>query len=153
MRAIVLYPEFYVPQPFKWCSVNTFQQFPWIHEYSIFSQRWKESSSTVLKAWSGFANHFGGGSPFSREVSTGPADWDASPGPTKSLGNNLILGETTCSRKAPRTLSKLAEPTLQQKSKLWIPACSREGGSARKWGKQERVRKCWARSSTGKVSN
>lgn len=31
--------------------------------------------------------------------------------------------------------------------------CSREGGSARKWGKQERVRKCTARSSTGKVSN
>lgn len=122
--AIVLYPEFYIPQPFKWSNINMFQQFAWIHKHSIFNQRWKETSRTALKAWSGFANHFEGGSPFLREVSTGPADWDAGPSPPKSLGNNLTLGKTMYSQGSTSTFKagrihsaeeiKAVDPSLQQ---------------------------------------
>jgi len=82
--AIVLYPEFYIPRPFKWSNANMFPQFPWILDHSMFIQRWKETSRTVLKTWSGFANCFGDGSPFLREVSTGPTGWDTGPSSTES---------------------------------------------------------------------
>lgn len=153
--AIGLYPELHIPQPFKWSNISMFQQFPWVHEHSIFSQRWKETSGLYLRHEMVLKTPLEVGL-HSRGTET--ADWDAGPGPTKRPDNNPVLGETTYSNKAPQALSKLEESTPQKKPKLWIPACSRQVRSARKWGKRrewENVQPevALARSATSNVMN